>query len=159
MLIVCVALLLAGHAAEASQGEIDRIVSRVNGRIITQSDVRQARALKLVGDTSSDDAARRDLENRFLILGEISRASAAVTVADADVASGRQRWEAALGGGSVAALLTRQGMTDTDLQNWLRDDVRIRAYVARLFAGVPEGERSGATAMWLARLRQRAGLD
>src|SRR5690606_16574793 len=63
-----VGLGFASRDAAAGQIELDRIVSRVGGRIITQSDVRQARALRLVDDVSSDELTRRGLETRFLIL-------------------------------------------------------------------------------------------
>ncbi len=56
-----VAMLLSATAAPpitlvaAPQVVLDRILARVNGRIITESDVRAARVLKLVDDTTSDD--------------------------------------------------------------------------------------------------------
>src|SRR5262245_9368761 len=64
---------LASPAVAAGQAELDRIVARVNNRIITTSDVRQARLLQLVDDTSSDDTTRRALEDRILILGDMTR--------------------------------------------------------------------------------------
>ena len=69
------AVLIAVAVIDA-QTELDHIVSRVNGRIITQSDVNQARLLRLVPDASSDDAVRVALENRLLILGGIARGNA-----------------------------------------------------------------------------------
>ena len=144
--------------AAASQVELDRIVSQVNNKIVTQSDVQQARTLALVADVSSDDAVRRALEDRILILGEIAR-SAPLTVTDADVASRRAAWETRAGGHDRAlALLQTSGTSDTSLQTWMRDDARIDAFLTRQFGGMPEAERPRATADWLTRLRQRAGL-
>ncbi len=136
------------------QVELDRIVSRVNGRIITQSDVRQARALKLVDDTSSDDAARRALENRWLILAEIARGAPLPPASAAELAARRSEWHAAAPTETAAA-----GMPDAELQTWLRDDLRIRAYLARQFGILPEADRARARGEWLSRLRQRAELE
>ena len=78
---LCAAATATASPLEAApagppQAELDHIVGRVNDRIITQSDVREARALRLVDDPSSDDAARVCLENRLLILGEIATQTA-----------------------------------------------------------------------------------
>jgi hypothetical protein len=59
-LIVGVPTAMSARAATVgpvTQVELDRIVSRVNGRMITESDVRRARVLKLVDDTGSDQVA------------------------------------------------------------------------------------------------------
>jgi hypothetical protein len=135
-----------------AQVELDRIVSRVAGRIITLSDVRQARELHLVEDTSSDAATTRALENRWLILGEIGRAAPLPPASDAEMAARRAEWQAAAGDRAAA-------MPDADLQAWLRDDLRIRAYLNRQFGMLPEGERGRARGEWIGRLRQRAELD
>jgi hypothetical protein len=71
-----VAGLAAGVSAAGAQ-EIDRLLVRVNGAVLMQSDIRQARALKLVPDTGSDEATQRALENRLLMLGEVSRGAPA----------------------------------------------------------------------------------
>ena len=147
------ALITAAAAAAASQVELDRILSRAGGRIVTQSDVRQARALKLVDDTSSDEAVRRALEDRWLILNEIGRAAPIAPASDAELALRRGEWEA--GGGRSSSLT----MGEADLQNWLRDDLRIRAFLQRQFGSLPGGERARAQEEWLARLRARAELD
>jgi hypothetical protein len=48
---------------------------------------------------------------------------------------------------------------EADLETWLRDDLRIRAFLLRQFGGLPEGERARAQQEWMARLRARAELD
>jgi hypothetical protein len=138
--------------AVRAQVELDRIVSRVAGRIITLSDVRQARESRLVEDTSTDAATIRALENRWLILGEIGRGAPLPPASDAELAARRAEWQAAAGGRAT-------GMSDADIQAWLRDDLRIRAYLNRQFGMLPEGERGRARAEWIGRLRQRAELD
>jgi hypothetical protein len=142
-----------------AQTELDRIVSRVNNRIITRSDIRQARMLQLVANAGSDEAVRRELENRMLILTDAARAAPFAPTTAADLAERRRQWESRLGGPSAAAkLLSEAGMSDAALMSWLADDLRIRAYLDRQFATVPESDRSGAVSAWTNRLRQRAGL-
>jgi hypothetical protein len=158
---LCCLGLVVGTARRASaQIELDRIVARVNDRIITQSDVRQARLLRLVDDTSSDEAVRRSLENRLLILGEISRAAPLAPATDAETAARRAEWERLVGGGArLPALLDQAAMSEQSLQTWLRDDVRIQSHLKRQFGSVPDADRTKYQAEWIARLRQRAGLN
>jgi hypothetical protein len=157
--VLCLLMPLAVTVVVHTQAELDRIVARVNNRIITQSDVRQARMLQLVDDTSSDEATRRALENRILILGDLSRSSSLPPTSGEDVRARHEQWEARVGGrGRGTQLLLETGMTEKGLEAWLRDDLRIRAYLQRQFSALPEGDRSRAADDWLARLRQRAGL-
>jgi hypothetical protein len=155
-------LLAAALAAPAgAQTELDRFITRVNNHVVTSSDVRQVRLLGLVDDTSSDDAALRGLEDRLLLLDEIARPGAVPLPpsTDADLAARRAAWEAGAGGPAEAQrLLARSGMTEARLDAWLRDDLRIRAYLQRQFGALPEAARQTATADLLTRLRQRAGL-
>ena len=157
--IACAAGLLAVPRMAQAQVEVDRVVSRVSGRVITLSDVRQASMLHLVGDTSSDDAVLRALENRLLILDELSRAAPLPPATDEDLGARRSEWLAALGGADAGALRVRAGMGEADLSAWMRDDVRINAYLRRQFGMLTGPEREKATADWVARLRQRADLQ
>ena len=137
--------LLTGPVATHAQAELDRIVSRVNSRIITQSDVRQARMLQLVEDTSSDEATRRALENRILILGDLSRAPSLQPTTGEYLTARHKQWEARVGGRSRgSALLGEAGMTEKGLDAWLSDDLRIHAYLQRQFGALPEADRSRA---------------
>ena len=153
---------MAGHpsgaaALDLAHAELDRIVARVNNRIITSSDVRQARMLHLVDDTSSDESTRRALENRILILSDMTRLSGLPPTTDEDLASRRRLWEARVGGRRTE-ILDKAGMTEKGLDSWLGDDLRIQAYLQRQFGALPEAERARAVTDWIARLRQRAGL-
>jgi hypothetical protein len=152
-------LVFVTAASVGAQVELDRILARVNGSVITRSDVRQARLLKLVADASSDDAAQRGLEDRILILGELSRAAPLDPISDGDLAAHRGEWELSVGAANVTNLLAQNGMSESSLQGWLRDDLRVRAYLRRQFSALPDPDRARATADWLARLRQRAGLS
>lgn len=145
--------------AASPQVELDRIVSRVEGRIVTQSDIRQARALKLVEDATTDESTQRALENRLLVLHELERAAPlAAPIAD-DVEARRNEWMASVGGDQRAPDVLRQaGMSQADLDRWLQNDVRIRHYLQRQFGMLGDAERTRAMAEWFGRLRQRADL-
>ena len=150
---------VAPPAAGAAQIELDRIVSRVGGQIITQSDIRRARTLRLVDDVSSDQAAQRALETLMLILSELGRAAPLPPISDDDLATRRAGWTSAVGGEAKAeALLAQQGMSRTELDAWLQDDLRVQAYLRRQFGMLPEAERGRAISDWLSRLRQRSDL-
>jgi hypothetical protein len=152
-------LLLAIPVVVQTQAELDRIVARVNNRIITRSDVRQARMLQLVDDTSSDDSTRRALENRILVLNDLSRSAGLPPTTGDELAARHRQWEARVGGrGRGTELLGEAGMTEKGLDAWLSDDLRIQAYLQRQFGALPEADRSRAAEDWIARLRQRAGL-
>jgi hypothetical protein len=142
----------------AQDVELDRVVSRVGGRIITQSDIRQARDLRLVEDTSSDEAVRVALENRLLLLGEVARGQALPPITADEITQYRAGWVRSLGGADVADLMRRTGATESMIDTWHRDDLRIRAVLDRQFAHLPRQDRARATSEWLSRLRQRAGL-
>jgi hypothetical protein len=156
-LIVLTSFSMGGASLAAPQAELDRIVARVNNRIITQSDVRRARTLRLVSDVTSDNATLRELENRMLMLAEVARSPAPAPTTDEALARRRAEWEAALGG-QAAGLLAGSSMTEKALQMWFRDDVRIESHLERQFGGIPEAERRREVADWIHRLRQRAGL-
>ncbi len=157
-----VAGVLGLSAPLAAQTTIDRVLVRVHGEIITQSDVRQARLLKLFGprpDADTTDAAlQRELENRRLLLAEVARLPLAEPPAEARAAR-RQALVAALGpGADLPQLLERAGMTDSGLDEWCRNDLRIEALLDDRFKNIPPASRPAAVAAWVDELRRRAGL-
>ena len=158
-LVAAMAMALAvgiGAGGLRAQVELDRIVGRVGARVITRSDVHQARLLKLLEDVSSDEAIQRGLEDRWLVLEEVRRSAPLPPGSDQDLAARRADWERRVGGSAAATdLLAKASMSEAALQAWLRDDLRIEAYLARQFSTVPAPERSKASSDWLGRLRQR----
>jgi hypothetical protein len=158
--LVTLSLVLAGLWAPSAsaQTEIDRLLVRVYGAVITQSDVSQARALKLVADTSSDEAVLRALENRVLILRELTVATGAPQPTDDALAERRRVWQQAVGGADLPALLSRHGMSESTLTAWIRDDARMDAYMRHQFGSAGDPSRERAVNGWIDRLRQRAGL-
>jgi hypothetical protein len=120
---------------------IERTVAIVGGAVITLSDVRTALALGLV-DASGPDAERiatTRLVERWLVLHEVARfappepSPAAIDARLAALVARIGSREA------LAAVLARGGFTFERLAAWIRDDLRIAAYLDQRFAaaGVP----------------------
>ena len=160
-LAAALVMLVAFGVVVPAQTVLDKVLSNVNGEVITQLDVRQARMLKLrlVTATAESDAdVLRGLENRRLVLSEVNHVTLPAPAAG-DLAARRRDWESTVGAGaSLPQLLDRAGLSESGLQSWLRDDVRIQLYLAQRFGGVPEGDRPAEIARWLATLREHAGL-
>jgi hypothetical protein len=117
---------------------VEGVLARVNqDEIITRLDVRQARLLKLVQVEADTERAWVDaLINRRLMLAEVARYSPPEPAGDA-LAARRRQWEATLDpGANLADSIGRAGMTDAAVQSWLRDDLRLRAYLDRRFPAV-----------------------
>jgi hypothetical protein len=157
-LTLVITLILAAPLG-AGQEVIDRVLSRVNGQIVTLSDLRQCRSLKLLAvDGDSDEAYQRALENRLLILREISRGAAGEADQQA-IASRRREWEGLLGSGPpVQDRLAQAGMSADALDAWLANDVRIKVYLDQRFSSTPAADRPQVVNHWIDMLRQRAGL-
>lgn len=114
---------------------VERTLAIVGGAVITQSDVRTAQALALVEAPPDDDAATiTRLIERWLVLHEVARFAPpepSDTAVDTRLAAVRAR-----GGSpdSLAAILARGGYSENQLRGWVRDDLRIAAYLAQRFA-------------------------
>jgi hypothetical protein len=132
---VGVVLATAGTAAR-QETLVERTVAVVGGTAITLSDVQTALALGLVEGVGPDAEAQAvaRLVERWLILHEVSR-FAPPEPADAEVAA-RVAAVAARAGSpeALATQLARGGFTPGRLAAWLRDDLRIAAYLDQRFA-------------------------
>jgi hypothetical protein len=149
----------AAPSAAQQQVEIDRTLQRISGVVLMAADVRQARLLKLVpaGDRG-DESIQTALENRLLVLRELSRVPLA-PASDEAVAARRKTWEASFPAGTdLPALMTRAGMSDKALEAWLRDEIRIEEYIDQRFGQLREEQRATRTNEWIRALRHRAGL-
>jgi hypothetical protein len=155
VLHVVIAIVLGGAAPLGAQRVLDEVLVRFGGEIVTQLDVRQARMLKLVEVSSDTDEAYVDaLVNRRLILADLRRTPPPEPGTGA-VDARYQEWLRRVGpGANLDDLLAQAGMTETALRGWLRDDVRIEAYMSDRFGGRP-----GDLDSWISVLRQRAGLQ
>jgi hypothetical protein len=129
--------LAASPAAQPRPGEslIDRTLAIVGGAAITRSDVDLALSLGLIDPPSSPaDRPVARLIDRWLMLQEVARFAppepdpAAV---EARLAAVRRHAGSAE---ALAAVLARAGVSIGRIQNWIRDDLRIAAYLDQRFA-------------------------
>lgn len=139
---------------------IDRVLAVVTGEVITQSDVDGAIALGLIPTAGKDErsAALDRLIERALMLTEVRR----YVPPEPDAAAVEQRLQAVRQRFSSAAAFSQAlatfGTDETRLREFVRDDLRIEAYLNERFAS-PEAERRNAMiADWLAGLRRRAEI-
>jgi hypothetical protein len=130
-------VLLAVLGVAARQDTlVERTVAVVGGTAITLSDVQTALALGLIvavgPDADAEGVVR--LVERWLILHEVSR-FAPPEPAQSDVDARLAAVSARAGSPeALAALLTRGGFTPGRLAAWVRDDLRIAAYLDQRFA-------------------------
>jgi hypothetical protein len=160
--VVCLmatAASAAWAAPLAAQVENDRVLVRIGDHVITQLDVRRARMLRLVPAEATTDAdIQRELENHWLMAAEVARFNTTPPDQAATDAE-RGRWLARLDpGADPATALERAGMSESELTTWLRDELKIRAYIEGRFGMLPPAERATAVAAWIRGLRDRAGL-
>jgi hypothetical protein len=127
---------VATAVADVQELLVERTVAIVGGAAITLSDVRTALALGLV-ETNGADAEREAvglLVDRALILQEVSRFAPAEppsTAVDAQLAALTTR---AGSREALDAILARGGFSAGRLTAWVRDDLRIAAYLDQRFA-------------------------
>jgi len=156
LLLVALSGAEAGRAASI-QTPIDGVLAKVGGDIVTVSDVRQARLLKLLVPAADSDQGYVDaLIDRRLMLADLKRNPPAEPTTEAIDARERE-WTARLGAGAnVQDLLRRAGMSDAGLRGWLRDDLRLEVYLDERFG--TSSNRPAAISAWVGMLRQRAGI-
>jgi hypothetical protein len=136
------ALALAGVLIAArSTGEVvERVLAVVDGHLITLSDVHAVRTLGLVqaAPAASDgtDPAVDKLIDRALVLQEVERY--APPAPDERIIEARVRdiTHAGQQSGPLADRLAILGLSEAWLQQWIRDDLRIQAYIDQRFTGV-----------------------
>jgi hypothetical protein len=133
------ALLFAAPTARADV--IDRVLAIVNGHLITLSDVRRVVDLGLVtGGRSAgqSDAALSQLIDRRLVLEEVER-YAPPEPNPATVASRVNEIQSRRDGPSgFDARLAALGADRSWLEQWVRDELRIHAYIEQRFSGAME---------------------
>ena len=125
----------------ASADVIDRVLAVVNGHLITLSDVRRVVDLGLATTNESGDLPEivlSELIDRRLVLEEVERYAppepAAATIAERVAAIQRQLE----GPPAIDARLAALGVDRAWLEQWVRDDLRIQAYIQQRFAGAME---------------------
>lgn len=136
LLAVMVVVLAMASVAARQETLVERTVAVVGGTAITLSDVQTALALGLVEGAGPDADAQgvARLVERWLILHEVSR-FAPPEPPEGDV-DARLAAVAARAGSpeALATVLARGGFTPGRLAAWVRDDLRIAAYLDQRFA-------------------------
>jgi hypothetical protein len=133
---------------QAQANVLDRLLAIVNGEVVTLSDVRAAKQLKLIpgADGMTDEQLLDALIERRLTVAEVAKYTAAEP-SPADLAARRRSWEATLPRGtSAAAVLASAGMRDAALTAWFRDDLRLAAYLDQRFTAAAQPTRQQALA-------------
>jgi len=150
MVAVVLVLALSAQSPEV----IDRTLAIVSGRTITLSDARTVLALGLVEGTAVDAALVERLVARELMLREAERFQPPEPA--------RQRIEDILaaataragGEDGLARVLAAGAFTPERLRTWVRDDLRVAAYLQQRFAA--DDRRADQIADWVSDLRRRA---
>ena len=141
--------MLAGQAPEL----VDRTLAIVAGRTVTLSDARTALALGLVDGAAVDADVVQRLVDRELMLREVDRYDPPEPSAervDERLAAVRA---AAGGEDRLARVLRDGGFAERRLRAWIRDDLRVEAYLQQRFA--MDERRQDLIADWLSDLRRR----
>ena len=148
--IVVLALALTSQQPEI----IDRTLAIVLGRTITLSDARTAMALGLVEGTQVDSGVVQRLIDREVMLREAERYQppepSAAQLDEAIAAATRH----AGGEAAVTRVLAAGGFSPQRLRSWVRDDLRVSAYLQQRFPA--DDRRPDQIADWVSDLRRRA---
>jgi hypothetical protein len=139
------------------QTTIDRILAVVNGDPITLSDVRAARALKLVPADATDVTVVDTLVERRLVMTEMRRFQAPDPTPEM-LAVRRAEWAQRMAGTRPEALAEATGVGAEFVDRWLTDDLRREAYLQQRFAALDAGRRAEAIRLWIEGLRARADV-
>ena len=139
---------------------IDRVLAVVGGSLITLSDVNAAHDLGLVKPRESSDPIRdvlSQLIDRELQLAEVDRyAPPEPSAADVDreVQTVQSRFPSPA---AFEDVLARSGIDLAHLRETMRENLRIRGYLAQRFL-VGEERRQQVVDEWIAGLRRRADI-
>jgi hypothetical protein len=135
-LLVCATVMTGAAQAPAGDALLERTLAVVGGQAIMESDVTLATRLGLIASDPSQAPAPpvTRLIERLLMLHEVARFAPpepdAAAVA-ARVAAIRQR---AGTPAELQTMLDRAGVTMAYVEAWVRDDLRIAAYLEQRFA-------------------------
>jgi hypothetical protein len=139
MIVLLIAVMLA-----QSGTLIERTLAIVGGRVITWSDQRTAMALGLV--EGGADAALERLVERELMLREVERYAPPEPTEAAIEARLTEVRRQAPSPDELRRMLELGAFTEDRLRSWVRDDLRIAAYLGQRFAaaGVPSDQEVAA---------------
>ncbi|MEQ1871043.1 MAG: hypothetical protein ABL961_13595 [Vicinamibacterales bacterium] len=157
--LLAVLHLLVVHAQTAEV--LDRVLAVAAGDVILLSDVRAARDLGLVPDGGAPDPDRAVLTaliDRALMLDEVDRYATGEAL-EADVERALDEVRTRVGSPSaLTTVLARIGLSERQLRETLRQNLRIRAYLAQRFSGDTRERTQAAIGEWVLGLRRRADI-
>jgi hypothetical protein len=147
--VQAIAISLTAASMSVAAEVIDRVVAIVGNQLILASDVSAARTFGLVGVGDAPDeesAALSRLVDRALILAEVNR-YAPPEPDDAAVAAQVDALRARFADpDSYRAALLRVGLEEAHLREWLRQDLRMLAYLDQRFVVTPPTDEEVAAA-------------
>ena len=156
-----IAFALSGQRALLRAEILDRVLAVVANNVITLTDVNAALDLGLqkaaAGAPDPIRAVLSQLIDRELVLLEVERYAPpepGAGAVDAELAAVRARFASPA---DFEAVLARAGIDQTRLREWLREDLRIRAYEEQRFAAAGD-RRDQLVADWIAALRRRGDI-
>lgn len=135
------------QAQTQTQGVVvDRLLAVVNGDVVTMSDVRAARRLRLIpgAATLDDDGVVTQLIERKLMLAELARYAPTEPTVE-QITARRLAWAQSLPAGTdVPKAIEAAGLRESTLMAWLRDDQRIATYLDQRFTAAAQPTREQA---------------
>jgi hypothetical protein len=136
------AIWLLLSAAAPGAEVLDRVLAVVSGDLILMSDVRAARTFGFiaVAGEDPDGQALARLIDRALILAEVERFAPPepeAAAVDSGVAAVRQRFASQE---AFDAALAQAGIEERHLREYVRQDLRMNAYLDQRFTSVPPAE-------------------
>ncbi len=137
---VATLLMLTTFAAEGRQELIERTLALVAGQVVTLTDVQGALALGLLGnvDPGAIENATEQLIERVLMLREIQNYAPPEPPPVAIVDREEQVRARFPSPDAFLRALDRSGFTEARLHAWVRNDLRIAAYLDGRFAAAEE---------------------
>jgi hypothetical protein len=158
--LAALAAFALAFACAADAETIDRVVAVVAGHVIMLSDVSAARELGLESAEPGPDPVRAMLSrlvDRQLILAEVDRYAPpepAAEAVDRGLAAVRGRFPTSTVYDDV---LARCGIDEKHVREWIRQNLRIDAYLEQRFTPA-DPRRQSLIADWLNGLRRRGDI-
>ena len=154
-IVALLSAIAAATAVDRTQGALlERTLAIVGGQALTLSDVQTARALELVDAAADFNAAIERLVERALVLREVDR-YAPPEPDDAAIQQQLDRVRGQMTKDELDRVLAAGGFTEARLRAWVRDDLRIAAYLNQRFASAGPQSRADLIADWVVDLRRR----
>ncbi|MSO34943.1 MAG: hypothetical protein EXQ50_00445 [Acidobacteria bacterium] len=148
-----------GLDAQAPRGDlIERTLAIVGTQVITLSDARAAIRLGLIeaGGEADPVSVTQLLVDRELVLREVQR-YAPPAPSEGAVDAGMEEIRTRLpGADELSRVLDEAGFTESRLRAWVRDDLRVVAYLAQRFASASTPTDTEVTAAFA---QQRADFE